>query len=385
MRRLLPRLACQLLLVLLGLAPLGVAAAAADSPACPESIPAVYERVSPAVVAIAASTINPYQPGERVTRIAGSGVIFDASGLVLTNAHVVLGRQTVIVTLDDGTTVPAQGVGIDPILDVAVIRITPPKDTTLSVASFGKSERLKVGEEVLAIGNPMGLEQTLTRGVVSGLNRILPETPFSTMEPLIQTDTPINPGNSGGPLLNRCGEVIGVNTAILADAQNIGFAIPIDLVTTVLPSLLQHGRIVRPWLGLQGQIVGPELKALLRVPLESGLLVEVVEPGSPAELAGVQGGQLDLIIAGHGLLIGGDIVVEMNGQALKTPEQVSRAMRSLQVGESVRLKLFREGETREVKLDLPERPLLPLDLSGKRSALPLMRPSPSAARPSYRF
>ncbi len=364
------------LVLLLALASTVVRGEAADA-RCAQAIPEIFEQVSPAVVAITATTINPYLPTERVTRVAGSGVIFDASGLVLTNAHVVLGRQTVTVTLDNGTTIPAQGVGIDPILDVAVVRISPPKDATIPVATFGRSEQLKVGEEVLAIGNPMGLEQTLTRGVVSAINRILPDAPLSIMEPLIQTDTPINPGNSGGPLLNRCGEIVGVNTAILSDAQNIGFAIPIDLIKSILPSLLERGRIVRPWLGLQGQIVGPELKALLRVPLETGLLVEVVEPGSPAEQAGIQGGQLDLTIAGHGLLIGGDIVVEMNGKSMAKAEQVASAMRELRVGDVVHLKLFRDGETREVKLELPERPLLPQDVGGKRSLAPLLYRGPN--------
>jgi len=354
---------------------------AADSAVCQQSVPELYDRVSPAVVAITASTINPYQPTDRVTRVAGSGVIFDTTGLVLTNAHVVLGRQTILVTLDDGTAVSAQGVGIDPILDIAVIRIPVPKDAALPVAVLGKSAQVRIGEEVLAIGNPMGLDQTLTRGIVSALNRILPETPFSTMEPLIQTDTAINPGNSGGPLINRCGEVIGVNTAILSDAQGIGFAIPIDVVKGVLPALLKHGRVIRPWVGVQGQIVGSDLKSLLRVPLEDGLLVEVVEPDSPAEQAGVQGGQLDLSIAGHGLLIGGDIIVEMNGQPMQTPEQVSAAMRSLHVGDAVRLKLFNEGKVREVRFELPERPAQLQDLGGKRSLSPLLRPSRNAPPP----
>ncbi|HTX54322.1 MAG TPA: PDZ domain-containing protein, partial [Candidatus Baltobacteraceae bacterium] len=182
-------------------------------------------------------------------------------------------------------------------------------------------------------------------------------------------------------LINRCGEVIGVNTAILSDAQGIGFAIPIDVVKGVLPALLKHGRVIRPWVGVQGQIVGSDLKSLLRVPLEDGLLVEVVEPDSPAEQAGVQGGQLDLSIAGHGLLIGGDIIVEMNGQPMQTPEQVSAAMRSLHVGDAVRLKLFNEGKVREVRFELPERPAQLQDLGGKRSLSPLLRPSRNAPPP----
>jgi len=306
---------------------------------------------------------------ERVSRVAGSGVIFDASGLVLTNSHVVFGRQSVLVTLDDGTALPAELVGTDTIFDLAVLRIPSPQSGSLPVVTLGSSERLRVGEEVLAIGNPLGLEQTLTRGIVSAINRILPNTALSLTEPLIQTDTSINPGNSGGPLLNRCGEIIGITTAIMPDAQNIGFAIPIDLVKAALPSLVENGRIARPWLGVQGHLVGSALRELLRVPLTEGLLVEIVEPGSPAEAVDLRGGQLDLVIGGQAMLIGGDIITAINGTPVDTPPRMAEAMRDLKVGATVRLTVFREGQTREVECVLPERPLLPGDIPGQRSSV----------------
>ena len=333
---------------------------------CAEPIPDIYDRVSPAVVSITARSINPYEPMERVSRVAGSGVIFDASGLVLTNSHVVFGRQSALVTLDDGTSLAAELVGTDALFDLAVLRIPTPRSGTMPVATLGDSARLRVGEEVLAIGNPLGLEQTLTRGVVSAINRILPNTLFSLNEPLIQTDTPINPGNSGGPLVNRCGEVIGITTAIMPDAQNIGFAIPIDIVKAALPSLVEHGRIIRPWLGVQGHLVGRPLQQLLRIPLTDGLLVEIVEPGSPAEAAGLRGGQLDLVVGGNAMLIGGDIITTINGHAVDSPLGLAKAMGDLKVGASVRLTVFREGQTREVECVLPERPLLPGDIPGQR-------------------
>jgi S1-C subfamily serine protease len=342
-----------------------VSEAAAGSQ-CAEPIPDIYDRVSPAVVSITARSINPYEPTERVSRVAGSGVIFDASGLVLTNSHVVFGRQSALVTLDDGTSMPAELVATDAIFDLAVLRIAPPRSGPLPVAILGNSERVRVGEEVLAIGNPLGLEQTLTRGIVSAINRILPNTALSLNEPLIQTDTPINPGNSGGPLVNRCGEVIGVTTAIMPDAQNIGFAIPIDLVKAVLPALIAHGRIIRPWLGVQGHLVGHALRDLLRIPLTDGLLVEIVEPGSPAEAAGIRGGQLDLMIGGQAMLIGGDIITAIDGTPVDAPLRMAEAMRDLKVGATVRLTVFREGHTREVECTLPERPLLPGDIPGQR-------------------
>jgi serine protease Do len=347
--------------------PAGQSLTRADGTPCTESIPDLYDRVSPAVVSITAKTVNPYQPSDRVSRVAGSGVILDPSGIVLTNSHVVFGRQAISVTLDDGTTVPAEMIGADPVFDLAVLRIPKPAHGELPVAAPGNSARLRVGEEVLAIGNPLGLQQTLTRGIVSAINRILPETPFSLMEPLIQTDAPINPGNSGGPLVNRCGEVIGITTAILPEAQDIAFAIPIDLVQAALPSLLTKGRIIRPWLGVQGHLIAPALKELLRLPLTEGFLVEVVEPGSPAERVGLRGGQLDIVIGEQAVLLGGDIITHINGKQVDSPEKLAEAMLSMKVGDSVRATVFRDGQTRSVEVVLPERPLLPQDMLSQHS------------------
>jgi serine protease Do len=340
---------------------------------CAESIPKMYERVSPAVVFVAATSINPYRLTDRVTHIVASGFIFDPSGYILTNSHVAFGRQSIVVTLDDGTSLPAQLVGADPIFDVAVLRIPPPSRTPLPTAVLGNSDRVRIGEEVLAIGNPLGLDQSLTRGIVSSINRILPETPFSIFEPLIQTDAPINPGNSGGPLLNRCGEVIGINTAIMPEAQNIGFVIPINLAKSILPSLLNHGRVVRPWIGFEGQLIGGPLVDLLRLPLVEGLLIEVVEPGSPAEQAGLRGGDLELAVGGREFLIGGDIITSINDTRLDSEEKLLDIMRALKVGATVTLKAVRDGQDVEVAYVLPERPMLPGDIQGQQSLVPLRR------------
>lgn len=339
--------------------------------ACTEPIPDIFDRVSPAVVFIAATSINPYKATDRVTHVVGSGFIVDAAGLVLTNSHVVFGRQSIRITLDDGAIVPGELVGADPIFDIAVVRIAAPGARKLPVLAAGDSDAVRVGDEVLAIGNPLGLDQTLTRGIVSAVNRILPDTPFSVLEPLIQTDAPINPGNSGGPLLDRCGEVIGITTAVVTEATNIGFAIPVNLVKAALPSLVSRGRLIRPWLGFHGQLVGDTLRDLLRTPLVEGLLVEVIEPGSPAEKAGLRGGSLEVVIAGREFLIGGDIVTSLNGTPLSAPERVTEAMRALKVGETVTLRVFRDGEFRQVEYVLPERPLLPGDVTRSGSLLPL--------------
>ena len=163
---------------------------------CNEPLTSIFQRVSPSVVFITALSINPYRPNDRVEHVVGSGFLIDSSGLVLTNSHVVFGRQVIVITLDDGTTVQAQMVGADPIFDVALLKIPKPNQGVLSATVLGDSDRLRVGEDVVAIGNPLGLDQSLTRGVVSAINRILPETSFSLDEPLIQMDTPVNPGNS---------------------------------------------------------------------------------------------------------------------------------------------------------------------------------------------
>jgi S1-C subfamily serine protease len=334
---------------------------------CREAIPDVFARVSPSVVFIAATSINPYRLSDRVTHTVGSGVLFDAAGLILTNSHVAFGRQSIRVTLDDGRSFRAELAGADPLFDVAVLRLVEPPEDGLPAAALGDSDALRVGDDVLAIGNPLGLDQTLTRGIVSAINRILPETPFSMMEPLIQTDASINPGNSGGPLLNRCGEVVGINTAVISEAQNIGFAIPINLVKTLLGSLVAEGRVIRPWLGFHGQIVDDSLRDLLRLPLVPGLLIEVLEPGSPAERVGLRGGRLELSIAGQEYLLGGDVITSLNGARLSSPEAFARAIRSLKVGDTVSLTVFRDEEYLELEYVLPERPLLPGDVSGRQA------------------
>jgi len=356
---------------------------------CAESIPDIYQRVSPSVVYISAVTIDPFKITNRVSSVIGSGFIISEDGLVLTNSHVVFGRQAISVTLDNGQRAQAKLLGADPILDVAVLRIPAPPEGHLK-ATLGDSDAVRIGEEVVAIGNPLGLEQTLTRGVVSGVNRILPESPMSIMLPLIQTDAPINPGNSGGPLLNRCGEVIGINTSILAEAQNIGFAVPINIAKQVIPEMVEQGRVIRPWFGVSGKLIKKEFMEIVNIPVVDGFLVETIEPGSPAQQAGLHGGELAITIADMEFLLGGDVITEINGQSLDQPEKFVNLIRSLKVGDKIYLTLYREEKTEKVEFDLLERPILPSDLrlSGSSTMLPMkkrMNSSPLHGLRNFKF
>jgi serine protease Do len=345
------------------------APAAAASP-CQESLPELYKRVSPAVVLIRAASIDPHGAEHRLERISGSGVIIDPSGLILTNSHVVFGRAEIAVTLDDGRTLPAEPVGADPLFDIALIRIPAPKGGEFPCGSFGDSERVQVGDEVYAIGNPFGMDQSLTRGIVSAVNRILPSASWHSAEPLIQTDAAINPGNSGGPLIDRCGNIIGITTAIIAEAQGIGFAVPANLIKAVIPKLVSDGRLVRPWLGVQGQLVPPILKDLLRIPLAEGFLVEAVEPGSPAEKAGLMDGEFELTLDGEPILLGGDIITEFNGIKVDDVDKLEQALKSLTIGLKVRLTVSRKDKRVQLDITVIERPLMPWDLPNRKTGWP---------------
>jgi S1-C subfamily serine protease len=331
--------------------------AAAAQP-CAEPLAVLFERVSPAVVSIQATKINKAKPTRRFETIVGSGMIIEKDGHVLTNAHVVDGAASLSVTLDHGIKASARILGIDPVLDVALIRVDGPNP--LPVARLGDSSTVRVGDEVIAIGNPIGLDQTMTRGIVSGLNRTLPGI---SDEPMIQTDAPINPGNSGGPLVDRCGQVIGINTLISEDAQSIGFAVPINAARAVLRELRESGRVIRPWLGLAGRSIDARLGALVRMPVTPGYLVEVVFDGSPADQAGVRGGNLAVIVQGEEYLLGGDILTAIQSTPILTHQDYVAKVRTLKPGHRVKLTVMRDGQARDVTLIVGERPRLPSDLA----------------------
>ena len=329
---------------------------------CNQSIAQLYETQSPAVVRITALTINPYRSEDRIQLVTGSGFIIDDEGLVMTNSHVVFGAHSLKVTLDDGTTLPAKLLGADPIYDLAILQIPKPVHGKLPILHFGDSDRVKPGDEVVAIGNPMGLGQTITSGIVSALNRFLPDRASMLAQPMIQTDTPINPGSSGGPILNRCGEVIGIASEILGNAQNIGFAIPSNLASSVVGSLVVKGRVIRPWFGIDGSLIDSELRHVFALPLTDGYLVEAVEHNSPADMAGITGGGLPVKVGFRSLLLGGDIIVAINDIELKDEEGLQRALDLIHIGAHIRLKIYRQGKIVTSELVITERPLQPGDV-----------------------
>jgi S1-C subfamily serine protease len=336
---------------------------------CSQPIPELFERVSPSVVSISAVEIDRFEAEDGIKTVVGSGLIIGADGLVLTNSHVVFDHQAITVIMDDGESLKATLLGADPIYDLAVLRI-PVIGRHISTAVLGNSDQVKIGDDVIAIGNPLALEQSLTRGVVSGLNRFGPDSALSLELPLIQTDAPINPGNSGGPLFNRYGEAIGITTLLVSDAQNIAFAVPINTAKEVVPQLVEHGRVIRPWFGMKVKPIERKDLEIINLPLVDGLLVEKVDSGSPAQQAGIRGGDLPVTIAGEQYMLGGDIITEINGLSPNDPKRFADMIGALRVGDTVRLTLYREAQARQATFKLTERPVLPGDF----------RPSGSSTR-----
>jgi len=341
-------------------------AAVAEQKTCAEPVPSIFQRLAPSVVLIESDFLRPHDEWEQISRLVGSGFLIEPTGVVLTAYHVVAGSYAFRVTLHDGRRYTGELVGTDAELDLAVVQLQADMGQEFPAATLGNSDELRIGDDVMAIGYALALSQGLTRGIVSAMSPLLSLTPLSHKQDLIQTDTSLNFGNSGGPLVNRCGEVVGIGYASIPEAQNIGFALPIELVKAALPSLLTQGRVMRPWVGVHGKLVDDSLRDLLAIPLEKGFLIEAVDPGSPAEEAGLLVGDLDIRVNDRSFLIGGDIITMVNGKPLASPEALANVARSLEVGTAVNLKLFRKGKHYELEFVLPEKPSLPWDLPGRR-------------------
>jgi len=318
----------------------------------------VFEKVHPAVVNIATTTLSMNFWMEIIPREGqGSGFIIDRAGYILTNNHVVANAQKIIVTMADGKKIPASLVGRDPPSDLAVIKISDEHVTGVTV--LGDSDKLRVGQKAIAIGNPFGLSHTLTTGIISALHRGIKTEDGHEIDDLIQTDAAINPGNSGGPLLNSNGEVIGINSAIYSSTggyQGVGFAIPSNHARYVATQLIQSRKVARPWLGISGFPVNDELSEGLNLGTSQGVLVVEVVRGSPADQAGLRGGNREIIYRGVRLPVGGDVIVSIDGHKVIDMEQMVGLINKLRVGKTVTLNIYRNGRAFEMDVLLAERP-----------------------------
>ncbi|MGQ9683991.1 MAG: S1C family serine protease [Anaerolineae bacterium] len=316
----------------------------------------IYERVSPAVVHITSRVVEmDFFFGPVPREGTGSGFLIDRDGHVLTNYHVVAGAKSVAVTLFDGRSLDAQVVGIDPQSDLAILQVEATADLPAPL-EFGRSDTLRVGQRAIAIGNPFGLDRTLTMGVISSLGRPL-DLGEQVLYDVIQTDAAINPGNSGGPLLDSSGKVIGINTAVRSGAENIGFAVPVDTVLRVLPDLLADGRYRHPWLGLLGYTITPSLSQALGLPVQQGVLVARIAPGGPADRAGLRGANRRVVVGNQRVEVGGDVITAIDGQPVKSNNDLNRYLEiNTRVGQEVQISILRDGRAETLSAVTTERP-----------------------------
>jgi S1-C subfamily serine protease len=316
----------------------------------------VYQQLSPAVVNIVATshTMNLAMPFwmQLEPKIGqGTGFVIDPEGHILTNNHVVADAEELDVTFGGDQKVPARLVARDPVSDIAVIQVKP--FSGMAVAPLGDSDQLSVGQRVIAIGNPFGFQRTVTAGFISALNRDL-TIGQHTMMGMIQTDAAINPGNSGGPLISSRGEVIAVNTAIYTQSGGsigIGLALPINRAKKISAQLIKWGRAIYPWIGIQAWLnVTPSLAESMGLSPVSGVLIMQITPGSPAYKAGLRGGDQYYRFRGQPVLLGGDVILSVNGKATPTYDDINNVMLQKNVGEPVRVSVLR-GKT-EFSVDL---------------------------------
>ena len=288
------------------------------------------------------------------SRDFGSGFIISQDGRILTNNHVIADSNRIEVTLSDQTRYRATLLNRDPINDLALIQITPKKK--LPIVHLGDSDALQVGQKVLAIGNPFGLEGTLTTGVVSSLGRTIRGENDQELEGLVQTDAAINPGNSGGPLLDSQGNVLGINTAILGQNGNIGigFAMPINRAKAMLDDF-QAGR-KPPRLGVNVVYIAGDYADALELPTQGGLLVQTVERDSPADKAGLRGGKQEVQIGNAQLTVGGDLIMSIDGKPVDRGDAITRTLARKRSGESIELTVFRGGRTMNLRIKLGDTP-----------------------------
>jgi putative serine protease PepD len=312
----------------------------------------VYKAISPGVAFITSTAYSQdiFNPGER--QGAGSGSVIDEQGNILTNDHVVAGAQKLTVSFGTSKTYPATVVGRDPDTDLAVIRVNAPRDQ-LTVVPLGDSDRIVVGQKVLAIGNPFGLDRTLTTGVVSGLQRPIYARTGRLIE-AVQTDASINPGNSGGPLLDSSGRMIGINSQILSPggegSVGVGFAIPVNVAKRIVPQLIRSGVVRHPVLGIAPYNIKNVDRNQVRLPVSDGVMIYQVDPNGGAAAAGLRG----LTETDEGDILLGDIIIAIDGEKVSTSDDIYRILDKRQVGDTVRVEVVRGNNRTTVPVRLYE-------------------------------
>jgi S1-C subfamily serine protease len=328
----------------------------------------IYKRDAPGVVNIRAEIVrqvdSPFElfPSRQQGESTGSGFVVDKSGTILTNAHVIEGASKVTVQFEDRKLVDARVMGKDSSTDLAVLRVDP-DGLDLQPLQLGRSKSVQVGDPTIAIGNPFGLDRTLTTGVVSALQRRITAPSGFEIKDVIQTDAAINPGNSGGPLLDAAGRVIGINSQIATGGGGgqgnigIGFAIPIDTAKQVIPQLKSQGRVDRAYLGVTGATIDSTLKPF-NLASDKGVLVQDVTAGGPAAKAGIRGGRTRITVSGNSqpVALGGDIIVSIEGRPVMTMDDVAEAVAAKKPGDSMSLQIIRDGKQQTVTVTLGTRP-----------------------------
>lgn len=321
------------------------------------TLPDLFAKVEGSVVQITDSD----QTDPRNSRL-GSGFVYDNNGHIITNNHVVKGGGKLDVTFLDGTVYRATLIGSDPFTDLAVLYVKDAPKEKLLPLPLADSSKIRVGEQVAAIGNPFGLSGSMTAGIISGLGRLIPaqEAGDFSIPDVIQTDAPINPGNSGGPLLDMRGEVIGINSAIFSTTgqfAGVGFAIPSDTMTKVVPSLITTGSFKHPWLGVAGRDMTPGIAERLGLKEPRGFLVMDVVAGSPAEKAGTKSGSQDATIDGVPVKLGGDVIVGVDNKTVRKIDDILVYLqREKSVGDSLQLTILRDGKETQITAVLGARP-----------------------------
>jgi S1-C subfamily serine protease len=331
------------------------------SPAKAMSVNEIYERAASGVVQITSTSGN--IGGASQQQALGSGFVIDKAGRIVTNYHVIQGADEIRVSFSNRDTVEAQLVGSDPSTDLAVLQVDT-SASALTPLALGDSDKVEVGDPVVAIGNPFGLDRTATSGIVSALQRLITAPNSFTIDHVIQTDAPINHGNSGGPLLNSRGQVIGVNTQIetggvASGNVGIGFSVPSNTVKDVIAQIVRTGRVDHAYLGIGGQAITPDVADTYNLPVSKGVLIESVRSESGAAKAGLEGGQTQVVVAGETYVLGGDIIVAFEGKQISSIEQLRDAIARHKPGDKVSLVIYRDAKKTSVTVTLARQPPSP--------------------------